>query len=94
MFSSTYLPTYVLNDVTYNVFSFNSTKEKVNIELEMYGTQDVKIKGMPFEPRQILSNKPNVIIRSYDYDSESRMLSICLTATDVQGEKTTLIITP
>ena len=94
MLGSTYLPTYVLNDATYTVFSFNSTDDKVETELEMYGTQDVKIKGMPFEPRQILSNNPNVIIQSYDYDSESCILSICLTAIDVQGEKTTLIITP
>ena len=89
---STYLPTYVLNDGTYNVFSLNSTKDKVDIELEMYGTQDVKIKGMPFEPRQILSNNPNVIIRSYDYDSENRILSIYLTAIDIQGERMTLTI--
>jgi len=91
---STYLPTYVLNDGTYNVFSFNSTENRVEIELEMYGTQDVKIKGMLFEPRQILSTNPNVTIRSYDYDSEVHMLSVRLTAIDVQGEETTLILTP
>jgi len=89
---STYLPTYILNDGTYNVFSFNSTEEKVELELEMYGTQDVKIK-MLFEPEQILSSNPDVIIQSHNYDSESCILSIRLTASDVQGEKTTLIIT-
>jgi len=90
---STYLPTYVLNDGTYNVFSFNSTEDKVDMELEMYGTQEIRIMVL-FQPKQILSNNPNVIIQSYDYDSENCLMSMRLTAIDVQGERTTLIITP
>ena len=87
----TYLPTYILNDGTYNVFSFNSTEDKVDLELEMYGTQDVKIK-MLFVPKKILTNNPDVIIRSYKYDSEASMLSVHLTSPDIQGKRTTLII--
>ena len=90
---STYLPTYVMHDGTYNVYSFNSTEDKINIELEMYGTQDVRIK-MLFEPGQISSINPNVIIQGYTYDSESRILSVLLSAIDAQGERTMLTITP
>ena len=73
---STYLPTYVLIDGTYNAFSFDATSDKVEMEPELYGTQDIKIKGMPFEPGQSLTTSPNVTIRSYGYDSESRKFSI------------------
>ena len=86
-----YPETYVLNDGTYNVFSFYSTKDKVDLEVEMYGTQDLKIRTL-FEPNNISSVNSDVKVQSYDFDSETSILTVSLTASDIQGDQTKLMI--
>ena len=91
MVGSFCMPVYLLNDGTYNAFSFKSTENECVIELEMYGSQNLKVK-IPFEPIKVLSTNPNVRIQSYDYKSKEGMFVVGLTATDVQGEVTTITI--
>jgi hypothetical protein len=45
------MPTYVLDDGTYNVEEFRSGVDSASVKLEMYGTQQVKVKLL-FEARQ------------------------------------------
>ncbi|MDY6932400.1 MAG: hypothetical protein SVJ22_10860 [Halobacteriota archaeon] len=87
-----YPETYLQNDGTYNVFSFSSEKDKIDLEVEMYGTQDLKIKTL-FEPTNISSTNYDVKLNSHDYDSETGILTVSLSATDVQGDRTELTIT-
>lgn len=88
---STYMPEYLLYDGTYNVFSFKSTEDECAVELEMFGTQRLKVKIL-FEAKKVTSSNPNVLVQSYDYDSEECMVIICLTASDIQGDVTTINI--
>jgi|GEM_PF-1022758 len=86
-----YPETYLLNDGTYNVFSFYSAKDRVDLEVEMYGTQDLKIRTL-FEPSNISSTNTDVKVQSYDFDSEESMLTVRMSASDVQGDQTELMI--
>ena len=88
---STYLPEYLLYEGTYNVFSFKSTEDECAIELEMFGTQTLKV-NILFEAKKVTSSNPDVLVRSYDYNSEECLVIICLRASDIQGDITTMTI--
>jgi hypothetical protein len=45
------MPTYALDDGTHNVEEFRSGVDSASVKLEMYGTQQVKVKLL-FEARQ------------------------------------------
>jgi hypothetical protein len=88
---SNYMPKYLLHEGTYNVFSFKSIENKCVIELEMFGTQRLKIKTM-FEAKNVISSNPNVLVQSYDYNLKECLLVVCLEASDIQGDITTISI--
>ena len=76
---------YVLNDGTYNVYSISKNKKNIIVDIEMYGTQTVKIKCN--KPKKLNSNNPNLIILSWDYDINSNILQIKVKGVDIQGER-------
>jgi len=81
------MPNCVLNDGTYNVYSFKSGKKKTFIKLRIYGKQKIKVKtGKP--PVKIKSSNNNVHILEQDYNEEERMLTLELDALNIQGETT------
>jgi len=78
------MPFVVYNDGTYNVYKIADTKKEKTIELRVYGFQEVKI-YCP-NPQRIESENSNLRIVKSDYNQESGMLSIALSANDIQGE--------
>ena len=78
------MPFVVYNDGTYNVYKVTDTKKEKTIKLRVYGLQKVKI-YCP-KPQRIKSENSNLKILKSDYNQESGMLSITLSANDIQGE--------
>jgi hypothetical protein len=77
------LPTYVWNDGTYNVQEFHSGPDNAVVGLEMYGTQRVKVK-LPFEPRDVTSNNPDLEITDWRY--EAPFLNMLIRGQNTQGQ--------
>jgi hypothetical protein len=82
---SSMMPLFVLNTGTYNVYDFTKDKNKVTIDLEMYGNQTLTVKCD--NPKTISTNNKNLIILSNSYDNSSKILSIELKGIDIQGER-------
>ena len=76
--------TYVLNEGTYNVERFQSGTDQASVSLEMYGTQQVKVKLL-FEPRQVTSDNPDLEIKDWQY--EAPLLTMRVHGRNIQGEK-------
>ena len=74
----------VLNDGTYNVYDVKKSKKRMQIELKMYGEQIVKIRSD--KPKKVVSLNPDLVVLSYDYNSESSLISISVKGRDMQGE--------
>lgn len=78
------MPTYILNDGTYNVEKFQSSADNVSIEMEMYGTQQVKVKLL-FKPHEVNSNNINLEIKSWRY--EAPFINMLIHGQNIQGER-------
>ena len=87
------MPNYVLNDGTFNVLKFTLSDKSVTVSLQMYGTQDVKVKLAAFEPTCVKSSSKDLVINSWKWDQQTRTFIAKVTATDVQGVVGDLIIT-
>jgi len=81
------MPDCVLNDGTYNVYSFKSAKKKTFIKLRVYGKQKIKIRTTRIPVKINISNK-NVQVLQQDYNKEQKLLILELDAHDIQGETT------
>jgi hypothetical protein len=77
------MPTYVLNDGTYNVKEFQSGAYNALIGLEMYGTQKVKAKLL-FEPHEVISDNTDLEIKGWHY--EAPFINILIRGKNIQGE--------
>jgi hypothetical protein len=83
------MPTYVLNDGTYNVQEFRSDTDSASAKLEMYGTQQVKVKLL-FEPHEVISD--NVDLKITDWRYESPFIYMLIHGRNIQGETGTVTI--
>ena len=83
------MSTYVLNDGTYNVQKFESSPDGALVGIEMYGTQEVKVKLL-FEPHEVTSNNADLKIKGWRYESPF----ICMTihGQNIQGQTGTVSI--
>ena len=81
------LPDCVLNDGTYNVYSFKSVKKNIFIKLRVYGKQKIKIRTTQ-APVQVKISNRNVQLLEQDYSNEKQLLILELDAHDIQGETT------
>lgn len=86
------VPNCVLNDGTYNVDRLETWRDSAMVSLEMYGTQDVKVKLDTFEPAGVQSSTTSLIVNSSQWNDQTNTLVINITATDVQGAKGSIII--
>jgi hypothetical protein len=77
------MPTYVLNDGTYNVERFQTGPESASVELEMYGTQEVKVKLL-FEPNQVNSDNTDLEIENWHY--RAPFIYMRVHGQNIQGE--------
>jgi hypothetical protein len=77
---------------TYNVYSFTTTSTTATVKLEMYGTQDVKIK-LPFTPNILSITSDNSDLKINGTPAfTSPFLTINVTGADIQGEVGTISI--
>jgi hypothetical protein len=83
------MPTYVLNDGTYNVEEFRSSTDNTSAKLEMYGTQQVKVKVL-FEPHEVISD--NVDLKITDWRYEAPFIYMLIHGRNIQGETGTVTI--
>lgn len=83
------MPTYVLNNGTYNVTEFQSGSDHASVALEMYGTQQVKVKLL-FEPHGLISDNSNLEIKGWHYHAP--FIHMRIHGQNVQGETGTLSI--
>jgi len=85
------MPTYVLNDGTYNVEEFQSGPDNARVRLEMYGTQEVKVKLL-FEPAEVTSNNDDLEIKRWRY--EAPFINTVIHGRNIQGQTGTVSINP
>ncbi|MCU0916728.1 MAG: hypothetical protein MUC88_19530 [Planctomycetes bacterium] len=83
------MPTYVWNDGTYNVEDFQGGTDKAVLGLEMYGTQQVKVK-LRFEPRAVTSNSADLVVKEWRYDAP--FLTMALRGRNIQGQRGAITI--
>lgn len=76
--------TYVLNEGTYNVEKFQSSADNASVELEMYGTQKVKVKLL-FKPHEVTSDNINLEIEGWRY--EAPFINMLIHGQNIQGER-------
>ena len=74
----------VLNDGTYNVYHIKHLKNRMQIELKMYGEQVVNIESD--KPKSVISLNPDLELLSYVYDDDNNLIRILLKGRDMQGE--------
>jgi hypothetical protein len=86
---SSTMPTYVLNNGTYNVQEFQSHADNARIRLEMYGTQSVKVKLL-FEPHEVASDNANLKIEDWHY--EAPFIHVLIHGQNIQGQTGTISI--
>ena len=83
------MPSYVLNDGTYNVQEFRSSTDSASARLEMYGTQQVKIKLL-FESHEVISD--NVDMKITDWRYEAPFINMLIHGRSIQEETGTVTI--
>ncbi len=86
---TTEMPTYVWNDGTYNVEDFQGGTDHAVVGLEMYGTQQVKVK-LRFEPREVTSSNTDLEIKEWRY--EAPFLIMLIRGRNIQGQRGTITI--
>ena len=77
------MPAYVLNEGTYNVKDFRSSGKNAYLGIEMYGTQDIKVK-LRFTPREVTSNNLDLEILDWQYDAP--FITMSVRGRNIQGE--------
>jgi len=75
----------VINEGTYNVLSFRSSADSALMRLEMYGTQNVRVR-LSREPTSVASADTGLVINSFAYNRAAKELMINITGKDIMGE--------
>lgn len=88
---NTHMPFMVYNDGTYNVYSVMNNKKGTSINTRVYGEQTMKIYCQM--PKQIISDNSDLKILDQKYNEQEGLLSILVSATDMQGETGNINIT-
>jgi hypothetical protein len=75
----------IVNDGTYNIYSFEKSKNVLKFTVKMYGSQSIKLKCA--KPESIDSSNKYLEIKSSAYNEAQSILSIKVSGRDFQGEK-------
>ena len=81
-----------MSNSTFNIHSLAVLNEGIEIELEMYGTQDVILKTNNFEFISINSNNQNLIVNNYTWNFDAQILKINIKGINMQGERGKIVI--
>lgn len=68
-----------------HIYSFKPSSYGLDIDLEMYGTQVVEIKGA--KPSGITSFNPGLKILGHEYKEQTKILRMTIHGRDMQGER-------
>lgn len=90
--STSEMSNYVLNEGTYNVDRFEIVADSAKVSVEMYGTQDVKVKLTSLKPIDVKSSNQSLIINLWKWEETTNTLVMNITATDAQGIKGDILI--
>jgi hypothetical protein len=86
----TTMPAYVdLAGATFNVYSFECGARSATVTVEMYGTQDVRIR-LPFTPTRVRSDNRDLKVNDWSY--QAPFLTINVQGKDIQGEVGTVMV--
>jgi len=85
------MPEYIFNAGTYNIYRFENKERSIEIDIKMYGTQNVTIKCR--RPVAVDSSNPNLRILSVSYDQAKALLSINISGRNITGESGTIVLT-
>lgn len=75
----------IINEGTYNVYSFEKDKKAVRAQIRLYGTQEIRFHGVD-APAGLTISSPSVTLLSQSYDPAAKDLTLNLSARDMQGE--------
>lgn len=75
----------VYNNGTYNIYSLTTNKTKTELKIKLYGTQNLIISTK--KVKKIESENKNIKILSKNYDEQKQLLTLKVSALDIQGEK-------
>lgn len=75
----------VWNDGTYSALQCRSCGGTITVELELYGTQTVKV--LCPEPAAVEAKEGKLSVRRWRYDEEKALLEIDIAAPDMQGSR-------
>ena len=84
------MSTFVNNTGTYNVYNLNDKGSSIEIDLKMYGEQEVEVRSP--KPHSITSSNENLEIKSFRYDEKDATTYITIKGRNIQGEKGTVIL--
>jgi hypothetical protein len=80
----------VYNSGTYNVYGVNDNGSSLEIDLKMYGTQNVEVRSP--RPHSVRSMNNNLVIKSHSYDVGKGMVVIEMNGRDMQGERGIIVL--
>ena len=84
------MPRYVNNTGTYNVYDVTDSRNRFSFEIQMYGTQTVKV--VTNQPGSIESDNEFLTVLSHEYDAAEGVLHIEIHGRDIQGETGTITL--
>lgn len=85
------LPFVVNHTGTYNIYRLDKLNSHVELEIEMYGTQNIELR-IEEAPNSVVSNNPHLHINSWEYAEKTNMLNLIVSGRDMQGESGTIVI--
>jgi hypothetical protein len=81
---SGYMPSYVdMANSTFNVYSLQLSGNSVVIAVNLYGSQDMRVR-LPFTPTSVSSNNDKLVIDSWSYAAP--FVTIKASGKNIQGE--------
>jgi len=79
-------------DGTYQIFGIRRQARDVAMALEMYGRQEVTIVLPEGEPSSVQTDNPRLLLGPWTWSGRSRLLRIPTSATNMQGERATIVV--
>jgi len=82
----------VINNGTYNIKQLELNHDKVLLEVEMYGTQNLHIRLEGTKPQEVKSCTEDLLVNSWEWDDQEKICEINITANDVQGVQGEIVL--
>jgi hypothetical protein len=84
------MSSYVFLDGTYNLYQLTQSDKIMSVDIKVYGTQSVRIRGV--EPKNVVSMSPNLSITDWRYDESKQEVNVEVKARDMQGSRGKILL--